>query len=179
MDAISKLFEHAGKYSWVGVIVLGSLILAPDDVAKSLHLADFLTKNIGLIWIGFSICLLILVQSQLSNFGRFVTIPIRKIFFPQTCIKSGIIQSRMRQHTQMFTENGQKVAEVVLLIGSNGSPKGFFDGQNRQCFPLATHSVEPLSSDGYQCLSWWKIDWTDIFNGDATTGTWGIEVPKF
>lgn len=178
METLVKALELGAKYALAVFIVSVFVISIPDEVATQLDLLNLRKNNFGY----FVIVSLFSGAMAISGSGeiiwRYLMCPFRKIVFPLKDFRSNIKQSRFRYYSVQFNyKNGDRPI-YFLAVTSNGVTAGFFDKNGKRILPEEPSNVYVHLEDGkFQPLKWGKVDWQDVFNGDMTTGHWGIVEP--
>ena len=118
--------------------------------------------------------LLPILQALWRPISRFVVCPLKKSLFPVVDARSGIKQSRMRYYRIRFSFNG----EVVMgyqEVDSMGNLLRRTSSSGRTYFPPKVCESAIVADGQFQHPKWRRIDWRNIFDGDAKSGVWGIE----
>lgn len=172
MEAFLKFFEQSGKCTGPAFFTVVLIIFFPESFGESNPLHNFREKNAESLWLAL-IFLGFLCVAQCGSFiWKYTICPVKKIFFPKKGFGTGIKQSRYRlQATHL---RGQESSGVVCYRGvnSNGTNLRYYDPKGKRVLVSETELtlVGPLHVDP----GWCRIDWEDVFNGDVSSGTWGM-----
>lgn len=178
MDALVKVLDLGAKYAWAVFVVCGVVLLIPDELASRMELLLLRRSYTAYLWIVMlftgTLCFGALLPDRMA--WRFVLCPLKKFAFPVTDRRSGIKQSRVRyRRVQFIYQNGESPI-FWQAISSNGIVSGFYDDQGHRVLPEE-------QNDGYVEIAqtkqpkWGRLDWQDMFNGQANSGLWGIVEP--
>jgi len=179
MDALVKVLELGAKYAWAVFFVSAFVLLIPDNVAARLDLLILRKANAGYFWLlllftGF-LSVSALWLSLWKYLWKYLFCPIKKLVFPAMDLRSNIKQSRIRYYKFQFSYRNGDMPIYFEAITSNGYGCGFFDDQGRRVLPTEPNNGGVRLDEGrFQHPRWARIDCADVFNGNLTTGTWGI-----
>ena len=179
MDALVKALELAAKYAWSVFTVSAVILFAPDDLVARLELKSFRHANSEYLWLVFLFSGALSLGSALPTVRRFLWryafCPCKKLLFPAVDLRSKIKQSRIHYFRVQFSyRNGDKPI-YYHAVSSNGSACGFFDDSGQRILPMEPNDGHVRLDDGaFHHPRWGKLDWSDLFNGQANSGLWGI-----
>lgn len=179
MDTLVKALELGAKYAWSVFAVSAIVLFMPDSLATRLDLLNLRRANVGYLWLTFLFTGVLAVSGAIPTIRRglwrYILCPLKKLLFPAIDLRSKIKQSRMRYFRVQFSyTNGDKPV-YYEAINSNGIGCGFFNEQGQRVLPVEPNEGHiRLDKSTFHHPRWAKIDWSDVFNGQANTGTWGI-----
>jgi hypothetical protein len=129
--------------------------LSTGILAKLLSIAIWVLRKVG-VW-------------------RYVICPAKKLAFPIKDQRSGIKQSRMRYYRVRFWWNGGE-AFVFQEVDSNGNVRRDVTASGRRFLPPKLHEAK-IVDDRFQFPRFGRMDWKDVFSGDAASGCCAISEP--
>lgn len=115
-----------------------------------------------------------LLVPLLKVLWRFAICPIKKLVFPVKDLRTGIKQSRMRYYRVQFLYRSGKKVDAYQEADSNGNVRGYYQDKGKRYIPDVVHECSHLDDGKFQFPQWARIDWRDIYSGNANSGCWGI-----
>lgn len=106
-----------------------------------------------------------------------LTCALRKFFFPVTDAGTGLTQSRMRYYLVQFRyANGDRPV-AYQEVDSNGNVQRYLRTNGERLIPKEPNECSVIGDRRFKFPGFGRIDWRDVFNGDAKSGLWGISNP--
>jgi len=179
MDTLVKALEFGAKYAWAVFFVSAFLLFMPDKLVAQLELLSLRKANAPYLWLvllftgALAVGTILPTASQAA--WRFFFCPIKKLLFPAVDLRTQIKQSRIRYFRVQFSyRNGDKPL-AYEAIDSNGTGCGFYDENGKRMLPTEPNDGHVRLHGGqFQHPAWGRFDWHDIFNGNPSSGCWGI-----
>jgi hypothetical protein len=181
MDQIVKVVELVAKFAWPISVVLTAMQFFPDDLAKETDIDHIRTQFRGELWLSLFLCIAVLLarycHTLIRLVKRYVFFSLWKLLFPVRDKKEPVAQSRMRYYRIEVKSQNDIPIVVYQEIDSNGNQLRFVFENGERFVPDIVHEARLLEPRKFVAPECQRIDWSDIFSGDMSSGCWGISQP--
>ena len=181
MDPLLRYLELASKFAWPVVVTDTLALFIPDDLARTLCIYGIRTEYQGYFWLGLFFSAAIVVGTSAPAIRRalwrFILCPIKKLLAPQRDRKLGIAQSRMRYYLVRISALNDHAIDVYQEVSSNGLIVRYLLSSGEPFALPPVHDASMINGGTFEQPEWARIDWSDIFSGDISSGCWAISQP--
>jgi len=114
------------------------------------------------------------VLKALWQLLRRLIVGVMKMAHPVKDVRTGVKQSRMRYYLVQFSFTNGSNPTAYQEADSNGNLKRYADSDGKRFIPDEPHQCSVIGGGKFQFPTWGKMDWSDVFNGNKSSGCWGI-----
>lgn len=174
-DFVGKVIELADKFAGAIFLVTAVVLLLPEPYSTSIGIDAIRSAHRGYLWILLMFSGVLFLRSEKASILRFAVYPFLKLFFPKKDIATGLKQSRMRYRRVKFSSGQLKDQECYQSVNSNGIAQGYYTPMGVRLVPTGNYEYSTIANCDPRFPPFRNIDWSDIFNGERSSGCYLIE----